>query len=326
MDTKQIFINDINLSSEDHDKYFISCERDLEELRVSINTVGLINPVVLTKKHETFTIVCGRQRIMAFQKLGKNIIDARVLDGISDEGLLLLSLHDNLFARGFNEIEKAIIIKKFLEIGYSYERLTSQITPLIDMPPNKKIIDKYLSLLLLEKEFRVLVARGKMELEKAILLAQLDNAERDYVYKILFKESSPNVNETKEAIRNLLDLMMIKQTDAKGVLVSDEIKSVLSDNKTNKRQKGEKVCKILKTMRYPTISKKEEEFSKSCNGLGLDNHVRITHSKYFEGNDIQITIKTSNEEKLKENIEKLMTGINDGKFKKVFSVIKETSL
>lgn len=61
--------------------------------------------------------------INAFKKLGAERIDAKVAEGLSDEELSLLSLHDNMFSRGFNEIEKATIIKKFQEIGYSYDRL-----------------------------------------------------------------------------------------------------------------------------------------------------------------------------------------------------------
>ena len=75
-------------------------------------------------------------------------------------------------------------------------------------------------------------------------------------------------------------------------------------------------------MRYPVISKKEDEFDKSCSELGLDNDVRINHSRYFEGDEIRITIKVSNEEKLRANIEKLLSNIGNGMFKKIFSIFK----
>lgn len=325
MNIEQVSLSDIDLSSKGYDRFLFSYERDLNAITDSISKVGLINPVTLTKNqrsNETYTIVCGSQRIKAYQKLGIRTIESKALEGLNDEELLLLSFHDNLFSRGFNEIEKALVIKKFPEIGYSYDRVVSEITPLLDLPPNRKILGKYLSLLKLAEEIKNDIAINELELEKAVLLMQLDDADRKVVYRILFKESCTNLNETKETIRNILDLKLIKQKGINELLTSNETMCILSDSKINKRQKGERIYKIIKTMRYPAISEKEEEFNKSCRELGLDNHVRINHSRYFEGDDIRITIKTTNEEKLKTNIEKLMSNINNGAFKKIFSIYK----
>jgi len=76
----------------------------------------------------------------------------------------------------------------------------------------------------------------------------------------------------------LLDLRQIKQKNIIELLASGEVSRILSDSKTNKRQKGEMVYRLIKPMRYPAISKKEDEYARSCKGLGLDNNVRITHS------------------------------------------------
>jgi ParB-like chromosome segregation protein Spo0J len=262
------------------------------------------------------------QRIRACQKLGYESIEAKVIEGLNDEEIMLLALHDNLSSRGFNEIEKAIVLKKFLETGYSYDRLMSEIAPLIGVPPNKNIIDKYIDILTLDTEIKKSVADGDLEFEKAFLLVALDGVERDIVWRVLFREAITNVNEAKETIRSLLDLKQIKQTGMVELLSSKEVTHIISDNKSNKRQRGERIYRLIKTMRYPVISKKEDEFDNSCRELGLDNDVRVNHSRYFEGDEIRITIKASNEEKLRISIEKLLSNIKNGTFKKIFSIIK----
>jgi ParB/RepB/Spo0J family partition protein len=326
MGLKHILLSDIDISSPRHDRFLLSYARDLNVIAGSIKKVGLINPVILNRSHAgngSYTIVCGYQRIRAFSKLGEKKISANVVEGLSDEELSLLSLHDNMFSRGFNEIEKAIVINKFQEIGYSYDRIMSEITSLLCIPPNKKILDKYISLLELESEIKDAVAKNELELEKAFLLIMLDNAEREFVCRILFNESSTNLNEAKETIRNLLDLRQIKQKSIKELLASGEVSNILSNSKTNKRQKGEMIYKLIKSMRYPTISKKEDTFARSCKELGLDNNVRISHSRFFEGTGIQITIKASDEEKLRDSIEKFLLNIKNGAFKRIFSVIEQ---
>ncbi|MGR3303377.1 MAG: ParB/RepB/Spo0J family partition protein [Candidatus Scalindua sp.] len=327
MKINQVLLNNIDLSSEDHDRYLFNYRQDSNALMDSIRKVGLINPVILKKNQDAdgvYIIVCGYQRIRVCQKLGYESVEAKVIEGLNDEEIMLLALHDNLSSRGFNEIETAIVLKKFLEIGYSYDRLMSEITPLLGVPPNKNIIDKYIDILSLDTEIKKSVADDELEPEKAFLLITLDGAERDIVWRVLFRESSTNVNEAKEIIRNLLDLKQIKNKEIVELLSSKEISLIISDNKPNKRQRGERICRLIKTMRYPVISKKEDEFDSSCRELGLDNDVRINHSRYFEGDEIRITIKASNEEKLKANIEKLLSNLKNGTFKKIFSICKDT--
>ena len=318
-------LDNIDLSSNNYDRYLFRYGRNTDVVEDSIRKVGLINPPILKENPDTegtYSVICGYQRILACKKLGQVSIDARVIDGLNDEETLLLVLHDNLASRGFNEIEKGIVLKKFLDIGYSYDRLAAEITLLLEIPPNKNIIEKYLSVLRLDNEIKQSIARSELELERAFLLITLDDAEREVVYRFLFKESITNTNEAKEAIRNLLDLKLIKKMEMEELLLSDEISHIISDNKSNKRQKGEKLCSLIKSMRYPSIRTKEDEFDKSCRELKLDNDVRVNHSRYFEGDEIRITLKAFNEEKLGCNLERLLLNIRNGMFKKLFSIIK----
>ncbi len=326
MELIQVSLDNIDLSSEDYDRYLFNYRQDSNALMSSIKDVGLINPVILTKNQDAdrvYTIVCGYQRIKACQKLEHVSVEAKIIDGLNDEEIMLLALHDNLSSRGFNEIEKAIVLKKFLDTGYSCDRLITEITPLLGVPPNKNIIDRYIDILTLDTEIKKSVTDDELEPEKAFLLITLDGVERDIVWRVLFRESSTNVNEAKETIRNLLDLKQIKQMGIVELLSSKEINRIISDNKSNKRQRGERICRLIKTMRYPVISMKDDEFDNSCRELGLDNDVRVNHSRYFEGDEIRITIKASNEEKLRISIEKLLSNIKKGTFKKIFSIFKD---
>ncbi len=144
-----VSLSNIDLSSEDHDRYLFNYRQDSSSLIGSLKQVGLINPVMLKKNQDAdgvYIVVCGYQRIKACQKLGHESVEAIIIEGLNDEEIMLFALHDNLSSRGLNEIEKAIVLKKFLEIGYSYDRLMSEITPLLGVHPNKNIIDRYIDI------------------------------------------------------------------------------------------------------------------------------------------------------------------------------------
>ncbi|MGR3319573.1 MAG: ParB/RepB/Spo0J family partition protein [Candidatus Anammoxibacter sp.] len=323
MEIINISLNDIDISSESFDRFLFSYNRDFTEIVDSIKEVGLINPVILQDRNNSngrYTIVCGYQRVKAYSELRKTAIPGRVISDAENNELTLLSFNDNLFSREFNEIEKAIVIKTFLNIGYSEERLIAEITVKFGMPPNKKIIDKYLLLLELEKEIKDSVAGKEIEMEKALLLLELKVTDRAFVYDLLYKEANVNFNEAKEIIRSLTDLKQMQQQEITEIMTSDEVVSIFKDERLNKRKKGEMVCGLIKRLRYPRISLQEESFNNSCKELNLDSSVRINHTKHFEQNEIQINIKSPNEEKLKGDLEKLISNVKNGKFKQIFVV------
>ena len=84
MKINQVSLNNIDLSSEDHDRYLFNYRQDSNALVSSIKDVGLINPVILKKNQDAdgvYTTVCGYQRIKACQKLGHESIEAKVVEG-----------------------------------------------------------------------------------------------------------------------------------------------------------------------------------------------------------------------------------------------------
>ena len=321
---ENVSIKDIDISSTGFDRFLFSYNRDFKQIKNSINRIGLINPVILQKQQykdkHNHIVVCGYQRVKACIELRNDVIKAKVIDSACNEKLLLTCFHDNIFTREFNDIEKALIVKKFLSIGYSFNKLTTEITNNIGMPPNKKIHDKYLALLDFEKEIKDAIANNEIEMEKALQLLEFDHTDRAFIYDLLFKEVNINLNETKDIIQSLTDLKHMKQTEITEIMTSNEITKIISDKSLDKRKKGEQICGVIKRMRYPLLSEQEFLFEKLCKSLNLNSNIRINHSRYFEQNDIQITIKSSDEKKLNADFEKLLANMKNGNFKEIFSV------
>ncbi|MHC4321573.1 MAG: hypothetical protein ACYST3_04785 [Planctomycetota bacterium] len=68
MELIQIALDNIDLSSENYDRYLFRYGHDSDLIKESIKKVGLINPVILRKSRnadETYSVICGYQRIMA---------------------------------------------------------------------------------------------------------------------------------------------------------------------------------------------------------------------------------------------------------------------
>ena len=86
----------------------------LEELAASIQENGILQPIVVRKKGETYEIVAGERRWRAAQKAGLQNIPAIVRD-VSDEKMLQLALIENIQRDNLSPIEEAHAYQLLIE-------------------------------------------------------------------------------------------------------------------------------------------------------------------------------------------------------------------
>jgi ParB-like chromosome segregation protein Spo0J len=105
-------LNDIKVNL---DSAFIS-EQKVSELCESINAIGLLQPIAVS---ETFELIIGRHRFLAFQKLGLPRIPGIILslDSIRQQ---IAELDENLVRRNLSVLERGQTLKRRKEL---YESL-----------------------------------------------------------------------------------------------------------------------------------------------------------------------------------------------------------
>lgn len=82
-------------------------EEKMSELIRSIRENGIIQPVTVRQVDEGFEIIAGERRLKASYELGLKTIPAYVLPVESDEGMMEISLVENLQREDLNPIEEA---------------------------------------------------------------------------------------------------------------------------------------------------------------------------------------------------------------------------
>jgi ParB family chromosome partitioning protein len=141
-------------------------EEDLEELTKSIVNFGIIQPVTLRVKGETYEIVCGERRYRASLKAGINTIPA-IVKNYSDEEAMEICILENLQRRDINPVEEALSFGKLMEIRrYSIDDLVKQ------FGKTDKYIRSRLQLRNLVDEVAELLVREEITLGIALELAR----------------------------------------------------------------------------------------------------------------------------------------------------------
>ncbi len=99
----------------------------LQELARSIESVGLIQPVIVRRVGESYELIAGERRWRAAQLAGFTVIPAIVRDA-SDIESLELALVENVVRQDLNVMDEAFALQVLLEdLGVTQEALAAQV-------------------------------------------------------------------------------------------------------------------------------------------------------------------------------------------------------
>lgn len=100
---RQLSLGDIRLNPEQPRKYF--GEEALEALTASIKEKGVLQPVLVRERGDTYELVAGERRYRAAERAGLEIIPAIIRD-LSDDESLEIALVENLQREDLNPVEE----------------------------------------------------------------------------------------------------------------------------------------------------------------------------------------------------------------------------
>jgi ParB family transcriptional regulator, chromosome partitioning protein len=89
-------------------------EEKIAQLGKSIKEHGVIQPLVLKKKNDTYVIVAGERRFRAAKSIGLAEVPAVIME-LDDKEVLEISLIENIQREDLNPIEEAMAYKRLVE-------------------------------------------------------------------------------------------------------------------------------------------------------------------------------------------------------------------
>ena len=99
----------------------------IAELAQSIKEHGIIQPIILNKKDDYYTIVAGERRWRASKLLALKEVPAIIMD-LSDKDILEISLIENIQRQDLNPIEEALAYQKLLsDFNLTQEELSKRV-------------------------------------------------------------------------------------------------------------------------------------------------------------------------------------------------------
>jgi ParB-like chromosome segregation protein Spo0J len=310
---QKVSIQKVDLKDE---TFMISYGFDLHELKESIAKVGLIHPPIIQKvSSEQYRIVCGFKRISVLDTLGCRQFTAALLpEEVTEKDTFLLSLHENLTQRGLNPVETALVINK-LKRYFAMPEITEEFLPLLKLGKSSSLLTMYESILGLEEEIKMGMAKGEMNKETVPMLLKFSSKERMVLFQFITRLKLSRSKQV-EVLENISVIRERDGVDADKILDSEEVEEILSDQRTGLIAQGDQIRDYIKRLRYPRLTKAEEVFREKKEKMKLKG-IELIPPPYFEGEEFRINYSFNSVREFKKRLEMLQSIADEDEFKEI---------
>jgi ParB family transcriptional regulator, chromosome partitioning protein len=199
-------------------------EEALNELKDSIKTQGIIQPITVRKlSTNSYQLISGERRLQASKLGGLKKIPAYIRSA-NDQQMLEMSLIENIQRENLNSIEVALSYQRLIsECNLKQEELGDRVGK------KRSTVTNYLRLLKLPPDVQAGIRDGKISMGHARALIGIENIETllEVFKKVINQELS--VRKTEELVRLLTSTSKEKKPANAGLKTSPEILKLQSE-------------------------------------------------------------------------------------------------
>jgi ParB family chromosome partitioning protein len=190
IELKQIVANPYQPRREIHSE-------QIEELAKSIQSEGLLQPIVVREKKGKFELIAGERRLRAFKHLKLPSIPARIIEA-SDASSATLALIENLQRENLNPIDEALGYASLVrDFDLTQEAAAERVGK------GRATVANALRLLTLGSEIQGFLSRRLISTGHAKVLLGLESAEHRKLLARRIIETGMSVRESEAQVRRL---------------------------------------------------------------------------------------------------------------------------
>ncbi len=169
----------------------------VEELAKSIQSEGLLQPVVVRAKGNSFELIAGERRLHAFRHLGNKTIPARIIEA-SDASSATLALIENLQRENLNPIDEALGYASLVrDFDLTQEAAADRVGK------GRATVANAMRLLGLNDEIRGYLSRRLLSTGHAKVLLSLEQEDYRTLLARRIIETGMSVREAEQQVRRL---------------------------------------------------------------------------------------------------------------------------
>jgi len=285
-------------------------EEFFRKIILSENGFLLIPPIVI-ENNGKYEVVVGKEPLKFVYERYGSVPQLLLIAGISDrKKLFRIVLRLKTFLYGLNPVEKALVLKKAIDLE---EEPPRDILNILEIPEKLKIIELYLKINETSERFKRAIASGVIDPQTAFRIFLFPVAMWDYISEFV-KGLKIGTKHKNRLLEMIYDISRRDGTSPISLINSKEVKMIL-DSEIDPPQKAQKIFMLFEKLRYPTIYRYRESFGEEIKKIGLKDGFDFSYDPTFEKRDFKITFSFSSIEDFRNKIERLTKISNNERLK-----------
>ena len=183
-------------------------EAKLVELAISIAQHGIVQPIIVRKVGERYSIIAGERRFRAARRAGLNEVPVIVRE-MDEQQVLEVSLIENLQRENLNALEEAAAIRTLMDEHDLTQDEVANAVRLLSLP----------------EELQALVLEDKLSAGHCRVLASVPDEELMIKLAGLAAAEGWSVRETERRVADALDAKKLEKRQPKREKLSTDMKS-----------------------------------------------------------------------------------------------------
>jgi hypothetical protein len=277
-----------------------------ENLEVSMANAGLTNPVIL-RGEERFQIVTGYRRVLVARSLGWETIGARVFapHELAFEDGFKLGFYENLGSRTFNLIEASMVVTGLVRGCKTEENhVRKNALPLLGFQSGRKVYEQLLSLAQLIDAWKQLVVTNGTSLPNAAKVSRFSPGEQKALYDVI-SDLRLGENKLRQCLEMVEEISARDEIPLHQIFAGEPFAFLSEREQRNSSERTELFRKTIRSLRYPALTREEEQFQALRKKLILPPSASLEPPEFFEGDKLKVTLKFRSSEELRSLLDKL---------------------
>ncbi len=284
------------------ERFRISRDKALEDLVESIREIGLVNPPVVCSRGRGYVLVTGWKRALACRSLDFQKITTLVTSVEDDRSLLLLAINENLATRELGLTEKAAALLKLRQFGMADDVLIREYLPRLSLHATGAELRRMVALAGAGRIIQDFVSAGSFS--PAVIKALLRFRAED-IRPLLPLLRALGQNKQRQVLEDLWDIVRRDGVSARSLLRRKEFRRVIASPRLSALQKADGIRQLLRKIRYPKLSAREEAFRSTLREVRWPGDVSVQPSPYFEEDQVTVSFRVGSRKELLETLDKL---------------------
>jgi len=259
-----------------------------ERLLISIGAVGLVQPPLFVVREGKPVLLSGWKRVLACRRLGLRGMKAWLRNEPDDLKCFRLAVMENLASRELSLMEKAETVSRLMRFGTSRESLKEETLPLLGFSRRFETLDVLLRAAAMDSEVKRAASGELADISVLDAFLRFGPEERKALLPLLRRAGR---NKQREILEDLWAAARREGLSPLEVLAAGDIREALDAPRRTPGQKVDLLRAALKRRRYPSASRRREEFEGLLKRSGWPRRAAAEPAPFFEDDSLTVRFR-----------------------------------